>query len=485
MEPSTVRPNVPGGPNEASQGPQYDAGVQSLARALRISFVILTVVMVLLFLGYLASGFYTVEPQQVAIQLHFGKKHGDPKGPGIHWAWPFPIDEVVKFDAMKNQSVDVNSFWYATSDQIEAELRQEREELRREQKPEKVKGAGGYNLTGDLNIIHTYWTVTYIIDDPVAYLQNIKYGTDMDEKPLIKSVVEDAVIKTVGRLEVYDALYVKAKEVAAEVTRLARERLGDRGLNTGISIQQVLNSPAPVVPLLVTSAFYDATAARQDMNIAVEGAAGYRKLMLGQTAGAVAIESGDLSDARGLGDLFTELGETQEAIRAVRNKVSQTRLDIEAANAKLAQASVEERVALETQISDLKKQAEALAQREKDLDAKLAALPVRIDELYKRTGAEVETIKAAANDYCRSVVESAKGDAAAIQSLRDKFPDEPEKLSTFLNHYRLQVLEEVLSRVDDKYLLPASVEGTKSRVELSLTPPPELLQQKRKMEETR
>lgn len=485
MEPSTVKPNVPGVPDEATREPQYDAGVQSLARALRISFVILTVVMVLLFVGYLASGFYTVEPQQVAIQLHFGKKHGDPRGPGIHWAWPFPIDEVVKFDAMKNQSVDVNSFWYATADQTEAELRQEREELRHEQKPEKVKGAGGYNLTGDLNIIHTYWKVTYIIDDSVAYLQNIRYGTDMDERLLIKCVVEDAVIRTVGRLKVYDALSDKAKEVAAEVTRLAREQLGSRGLNTGISIQQVLNSPLPVVPPTVAGAFYNATAARQNMNTAVEGAAGYRKLMLGQTAGAVAIESGDLSDPRGLGDLFTELGETQEVMRSVRSNLSQTRLDIEAANSKLAQASAEERTALETRIGDLKNQAEALAQREKDLDAKLAALPVRIDELYKRAGAEVETMKAAANDYCRSVVESAKGDAAAIESLRDKFPDEPEKLSTFLNHYRLQVLEEVLSRVDDKYLLPASVEGTKSRIELSLTPPPELLQQKRKLEETR
>ena len=48
-----------------------DAGSQALAEALRGSFAIIKVVMVLLVLLFLASGFFTVGPQERAILLRF------------------------------------------------------------------------------------------------------------------------------------------------------------------------------------------------------------------------------------------------------------------------------------------------------------------------------------------------------------------------------------------------------------------------------
>ena len=53
-----------------------DAGSQALAEALRSSFAIVKVVMVLLVLLFLASGFFTVGPQERAIILRFGKARG-------------------------------------------------------------------------------------------------------------------------------------------------------------------------------------------------------------------------------------------------------------------------------------------------------------------------------------------------------------------------------------------------------------------------
>ena len=77
-----------------------DSGSQALAEALRSSFGIVKVVMGILFLLFLGSGFFTVGPQQKAIKLCFGKPVGEGDqvllGSGAHWAWPYPIDDVIK-----------------------------------------------------------------------------------------------------------------------------------------------------------------------------------------------------------------------------------------------------------------------------------------------------------------------------------------------------------------------------------------------------
>ena len=54
-----------------------DAGSQALAEALRSSFAIVKVVMVLLVLLFLASGFFTVGPQERGILLRFGRPVGE------------------------------------------------------------------------------------------------------------------------------------------------------------------------------------------------------------------------------------------------------------------------------------------------------------------------------------------------------------------------------------------------------------------------
>src|SRR4051812_8331661 len=79
-----------------------DAGSQALTEALRSSFAIVRIVMVILVLVFLGSGFFKVEPNEKAMILHYGKPRGEGEGvkallgPGLHWAYPYPIDEVKK-----------------------------------------------------------------------------------------------------------------------------------------------------------------------------------------------------------------------------------------------------------------------------------------------------------------------------------------------------------------------------------------------------
>src|SRR5436305_13559397 len=86
-----------------------DAGSQALSEALRSSFAIVKVVMVILVLVFIGSGFFQVGPSQRAILLRFGKPVGQGEqallGPGLHLSLPYPIDECVMVPITSIQQV--------------------------------------------------------------------------------------------------------------------------------------------------------------------------------------------------------------------------------------------------------------------------------------------------------------------------------------------------------------------------------------------
>src|SRR5262249_38839671 len=149
-------------PGPASTPPPVtpdDAGSQALSEALRSSFAIVKVVMVILVVVFLASGVFTVPSQEKAIVLRFGRPvgSGDQQllGPGLHWSWPYPIDEVVHIPISQVQTVTSTAGWYATT--AEAELTQTEGPAG----PTLNPAADGYTLTGDNNVIHVRVTLRY------------------------------------------------------------------------------------------------------------------------------------------------------------------------------------------------------------------------------------------------------------------------------------------------------------------------------------
>jgi modulator of FtsH protease HflK len=141
-----------------------DSGSQALSDALRSSFAIVKVLMIGLVLVFLGSGFFTVGPQEKAIKLRFGRPVGEGEkmllGPGPHWAFPYPIDEVVKIPVGVMQSVGSTVGWYATTPAMEAAG----------QEPPPTASLNpardGYLLTGDANIIHVRGNLAYRIKEP-------------------------------------------------------------------------------------------------------------------------------------------------------------------------------------------------------------------------------------------------------------------------------------------------------------------------------
>src|SRR5476649_1944529 len=159
-----------------------DAGSQALAEALRSSFVIVKIVMVLMIAAFFCSGFFTVGPQEKAVILRFGKPVGDGQKAlltaGLHWSLPYPIDEVVKIPITEIQQVKSTIGWYLTTPE---------QELSGEELPAGLSlnpAIDGYAITADRNIVHTQVTLKYHIDDPIAYIFNFASASNSIQNTL-------------------------------------------------------------------------------------------------------------------------------------------------------------------------------------------------------------------------------------------------------------------------------------------------------------
>ena len=113
------------GPSASAPAPMTpdDAGSQALAEALRSSFAIVKFIMLLLIVLFFVSGIFQVGPQEKAVILRFGKPVGEGEkallGSGLHWSFPYPIDEVVKIPITEVQKVTSTVGWYATTPEQE------------------------------------------------------------------------------------------------------------------------------------------------------------------------------------------------------------------------------------------------------------------------------------------------------------------------------------------------------------------------------
>ena len=410
--------------NEAP-GRELDAAGKSLSDALRISFGILKVIMIILVVAFLVSGFKTVGPDEKALVLRFGKIKGMGNemilGPGAHWVFPYPIDELVKIPVGKNVSLSVNTFWYKeTREDILGEGPKPRRYV-----PEKLDPlTEGYTLTGsqrvtpvangtqvaasgasDYNIVHTRWQIDYRIDNIEQFFRHVHvpdvlpgqiYFNVMTESvaPLLRSVVEDAVVNAMVRYSIDEALLTH-DTIRRHVMRLVQEKLEE--METGIRVASVKLVDA-TWPKQVNEAFDAYVQASQTSNQAVSEARTYAENTLTKTAGRV--------------------GEP------------------------LYQALMAEDVN-----------------------------EVRVEALWTQAAGDAQDVLAQAQAYQTEVVESAKADATYLQSILPEYRKRPELV---VQQIYLDVIERVLENADEKFILDKADGAKDQEIRIMVNRDPQL-----------
>ena len=298
---------------EADSGNQLlDAAGRSLSEALRISFIILKVIMIVLVIVFLASGFRTVASDEQALVLRFGKIRGAGEGrllnPGLHWVFPYPIDEIVKIPVAKKVNLAVNSLWYY---QRPEEMLPEGPKNKARIDPKLNPIRDGYCITrsekqgrvlagftgSDYNIVHCKWQITYQIDDPERFFRNV-YSEDVKPgesyantivksvTPLLEKLVEDTVVTAMVDYTIDEAISSQAK-IPKHVERLLQEKLDK--IESGVTVVSVQLTDI-TWPRQVDRAFWASIRASQESQKVITEARTYAENTLNEAAGPVAAD---------------------------------------------------------------------------------------------------------------------------------------------------------------------------------------------------
>jgi membrane protease subunit HflK len=256
-----------------------DAGSQALAEALGSSFAIVKVVMLLMVVAFFGSGFFQVGPSEKAVILRFGKPVGEGRGallgPGLHWSFPYPIDEVVKIPITEQQTVQSTTGWYFTTPE---------QELSGEELPAGASlnpAIDGYAITADRNIVHTQVTLKYHVDDPIAYIFNFASASNS-----IQNTLNNALLFTAAKFDVNDILTRDVAGFQDAVLARVSDLTEEEHLGIVIDNCQVRS----VAPRQLQDVFTRVTEARQNQSKQINEANAYRdKTLLNAAAQASAI----------------------------------------------------------------------------------------------------------------------------------------------------------------------------------------------------
>jgi len=177
-------------PETESQRPAADES--PTLTALRSSIRLLRWGLVLMVVIYLTSGITIVGSDERALVLRFGKLQPDVHGPGLLFALPRPVDEVIRVPATRVQELALDTL--AAPPPIDSGF-------------EALETAtlhpvhDGYALTGDQNIVHVNFSVRYRVADPAAYALATR-----DRDAMLKLALETGSTAALHTIGVDDAL---------------------------------------------------------------------------------------------------------------------------------------------------------------------------------------------------------------------------------------------------------------------------------------
>ena len=203
--------------------------------------------------GWLFKAVYTVQPDEVAVELRFGKPKAQLSEPGLHFHW-WPV-ETVETAKISEQLVNIGG-------------------------GARSGNTSGLMLSGDQNIVNVQFSVAYQVADPRTYLFDV---ADPDE--MLKQVAESAMREAVGRRPAQDIFRDDRQGIATAVRENIQATLDS--YKAGLTINAVsIEDAAP--PREVADAFDEVQRAEQDEDRFVEEANQYSNQKLGAARGQAA-----------------------------------------------------------------------------------------------------------------------------------------------------------------------------------------------------
>lgn len=280
-----------------------DPAQQSLADALKVSFALLTVIMVVLVVMYVFSGIFTVREQQQAVVLRFGKIVGEPgyqvlDAGGPYLTWPYPISSVEFIDISQRQISLDDAFMYEIGEQDKGRSTDELADRGGPLNPE----LDGSLITSDANIVHARFQIAYRVTDPVALLSNVglaAYNEPMGDERLVsseedrmfrverllKSIAEQTIVEMAAKLKADDVISKQVDIARSQARKRMQQRLDDLG--AGVTVTDFIMTESQM-PLSVRDAYRAVINAQSERSQQIDQARKQQTQILGEVAGAAA-----------------------------------------------------------------------------------------------------------------------------------------------------------------------------------------------------
>lgn len=299
-----------------------------------ISLAIIGVFAVALLI-WLGTGFYTVDPGELAALRRFGR-FDNTQGPGLHWFWPAPIGTRAKVNVEEVRRLEIG-----------------------------VRGstpvlAESLMITGDENIVDVQLVVQYDIQraltecsssdrtlstvvvpgqpcpvgtnsQVLSAIEQFLFRSADSDGVILKSATESALRQVVGQRDIDDVLTELKEEVQAEVKLLLQSELDL--YQTGINVREVRLQNV-LAPAQVQAAFDDVVRAQEDRQQIIRLAEAYEADILPRALGAAerTIQSAEAFKAERIARAEGEAQRFTQVLREFRNseEVTRQRLYLEA-----------------------------------------------------------------------------------------------------------------------------------------------------------
>jgi len=203
------------------------------------------IVVAVLLIGY--SCFYTVQEQERAAILTFGKYTGETRA-GLHFKWPYPIQQVIKVPAELTQQITIG---YRESGGGITPVEEE-----------------AMMITGDENIVSADAVVQWKISNIRDYLYNVE-----NPEQFLRNAASASIRSVIGS-EKLDYAITDGKTDIQDKVRAKLLELQDT-YQTGIQILDIKFQDIEPPGGQVEEAFREVTNAREEKNTKINNAAKY------------------------------------------------------------------------------------------------------------------------------------------------------------------------------------------------------------------
>jgi modulator of FtsH protease HflK len=217
---------------------------------------------------WLGSGVYTVGPNEVGLNLIFGRYTGK-AAPGLRYNLPFPIGSVEKLAVTDRNTLNIGF-------SVRQDMRTPNAQVQLDVPEESLI------LTGDNNIADVKFVVIWQIDParPEDYAFNVA-----NQRETVKAVAESAMREVIGRREILPILTTERPAIESAVQELMQGVLN--WYKAGVLVLQVqLQSVDP--PEQVITAFKDVIASQQDQDRMRNEAQAYANKVVPEARGKAA-----------------------------------------------------------------------------------------------------------------------------------------------------------------------------------------------------